>query len=231
MRSTQRETPDFALWSSPYWPSLKVTYHFSANSIDRFHMTSRRPYLCTKQWIGGHVCVQKDPVGIELFHMLKLSFIPSNLKSCWSRDWKQMALSIQHKFRCEISEIPSAQWNGTFRLHRPGTQAAARLVIVLGTAGYRRAVLRSTIFSNGKGDFGPTDPKWPDTVREDHLQSWSRIFGWTKPKWSVLFDAPTEISGVLGWMQSDQTQRTNFEEIRSALSQPGPLTRLAHLIW
>ena len=31
-----------------------------------------------------------------------------------------MALSIQHKFRCEISEIPSAIWNGTFRLHRPG---------------------------------------------------------------------------------------------------------------
>ena len=29
------------------------------------------------------------------------------------------ALSIQQKFRFEISEIPLAQWNGTFRLHRP----------------------------------------------------------------------------------------------------------------
>ena len=28
-------------------------------------------------------------------------------------------LSIQHKFRFEISEILRAQWNGTFRLHRP----------------------------------------------------------------------------------------------------------------
>ena len=27
--------------------------------------------------------------------------------------------SIQQKFRFEISEIPRAQWNGTFRLHRP----------------------------------------------------------------------------------------------------------------
>ena len=29
------------------------------------------------------------------------------------------ALSIQQKFRFEISEIPLAQWNDTFRLHRP----------------------------------------------------------------------------------------------------------------
>ena len=29
------------------------------------------------------------------------------------------ALSIQQKFRFEISEISRAQWNGTFRLHRP----------------------------------------------------------------------------------------------------------------
>ena len=27
--------------------------------------------------------------------------------------------SIQQKFRFEISEIPRAQWNGTFRLHSP----------------------------------------------------------------------------------------------------------------
>ena len=29
------------------------------------------------------------------------------------------ALSIQQKFRFEISETSRAQWNGTFRLHRP----------------------------------------------------------------------------------------------------------------
>ena len=32
---------------------------------------------------------------------------------------KTWALSIQQKFRIEISTIPRAQWNGTFRLHRP----------------------------------------------------------------------------------------------------------------
>ena len=29
------------------------------------------------------------------------------------------ALSIQQKFRCEISEISRAQWNDTFSFHRP----------------------------------------------------------------------------------------------------------------
>ena len=53
-------------------------------------MTSRRPYWCTKQWIGGHVCVQKKILWeLNSFHMLKLSFIPSNLQSCWPCDWKR----------------------------------------------------------------------------------------------------------------------------------------------
>ena len=42
--------------------------------IDSFHMTSRRPYLCTKQWIGGHVCVRKNPLEIELFSHVKTFF-------------------------------------------------------------------------------------------------------------------------------------------------------------
>ena len=61
-------------------------------SIVRFHMTSRRPYLCTKQWIGGHVCVPKKILWeLNSFHMFKLSFIPSNLQNscCWPRDWKR----------------------------------------------------------------------------------------------------------------------------------------------
>ena len=37
-------------------------------------MTSRWPYLCTKQWIGHHVCVRTNPVGIELFLYVKASF-------------------------------------------------------------------------------------------------------------------------------------------------------------
>ena len=41
---------------------------------DSFHMTSWLPYWCTKQWIGGHVCVQKNPVGIVPFSLVKIFF-------------------------------------------------------------------------------------------------------------------------------------------------------------
>ena len=47
--------------------------------IDRFHMTSRRPYLCTKKILWE----------LNSFHMSKLYFIPSNFQSCWPRDWKR----------------------------------------------------------------------------------------------------------------------------------------------
>ena len=71
----------------------------------------------------------------------------------------------------------------------------------------------------------PTEMTRP--VKEDHPQSWSRLFrsdetemlrfirrnnwnfwtapeysGRTKPKWSVSFDVPTETSEILGWMES-----------------------------
>ena len=70
--------------------SLSFPHPCICTLIDRFHMTSRRPCLCAKQWIGGHVCVQKKILWeLDSFHKLKLSFIPSNLRSCWSRDWKR----------------------------------------------------------------------------------------------------------------------------------------------
>ena len=47
----------------------------------------------------------------------------------------------------------------------------------------KMAVLGTTILSHRKGHFGPTGPEYS---------------GRTKPKWSVLFDVPTEISGILG---------------------------------
>ena len=51
----------------------------SIGRIDRFHMTSRRPCLCTKKILWE----------LNSFYMLKLYFIPSNLQSCWPRDWKR----------------------------------------------------------------------------------------------------------------------------------------------
>ena len=63
------------------------------------------------------------------------------------------ALSIQQKFWCEISKIQRTQWNGWFRFHRP---VPSHRVFAL-QAGYKRAVLGTTIFLNGKEIFSRTD--------------------------------------------------------------------------
>ena len=67
-------------------------------------MTSRRPYLCTKKILWE----------LNSFHMLELSFIPSNLQSCWPCDWKRsMAwiskttiLHVHHTFfQCKLLRL------------------------------------------------------------------------------------------------------------------------------
>ena len=59
------------------------------------------------------------------------------------------ALSIQQKFPFETSEISSAQWNGTFRLHKPDLSHHV--------CGYCSCKQDTTTLSKGKGHFGPTD--------------------------------------------------------------------------
>ena len=41
--------------------------------IERIHMTSRRPYWCSKT----------NPVGVGLFSYVKISFVVINLHRCW----------------------------------------------------------------------------------------------------------------------------------------------------
>ena len=65
------------------------------------------------------------------------------------------ALSIQRKFRFEISEISGAQWTCTFRLDRPDPSHRA-----FGYCSCKQDTKErhwTTILSNGKGHFGPTD--------------------------------------------------------------------------
>ena len=64
-------------------------------------------------------------------------------------------LSIQQKFRFEISEISGAQWSCTFRLDRPDPSHRA-----FGYCSCKQDTKErhwTTILSNGKGHFGPTD--------------------------------------------------------------------------
>ena len=55
--------------------------------------------------------------------------------------------SIQQKFRFEISEIPRAYWNGTFRLHSPDPSRIQK----------RGTGDNNFVKYNGKGHFSPTD--------------------------------------------------------------------------
>ena len=113
------------------------------------------------------------------------------------RDSKYWALSIQQKFRFEISEILCPQrtvHSGCIDL----TQATARLVIVL-VSTIQETGTGDNNFVKWKGTFRsdrPTEMTRP--VKEDHLQSWSKYSSRIEPKRSVSFDVPIEMSGILG---------------------------------
>ena len=89
------------------------------------------------------------------------------------------ALSIQQKFRFEISEIPRTQWNGTFRLHRPDTDTSHCASSASGYCSCKQDTKErywEQQFCQMERDISvrPTEMTRPVTV--DHLQSWSRIF-------------------------------------------------------
>ena len=77
----------------------------------------------------------------------------------------------------KISEIPRAQWNGTFRWHR--LDPSHRVF------GYwkKRTVLGTTILSNEKGHFGPTDRNYqadqsrPPSKLAPNIPVWSNQNG------------------------------------------------------
>ena len=82
--------------------------------IDRFHMTSRRPYLCKKQWLGGHVCVQKNPVGIELFSHVKAFFYSkqfAELLTTWLKTiYRDLTIRQRRRPRKDQWKIDSASF-------------------------------------------------------------------------------------------------------------------------
>ena len=117
-------------------------------------------------------------------------------KQVWQE--KRTALSIQQKFRFEISEIPRAHSSCT-----DPTQATARLVIVL-VSRIQNSGTGDNNFVKWKRTFRSDRPKWPDRSKWTTFKAGPEYSGRTKPKWSVPFDVPTEISGILGWMESAQ---------------------------
>ena len=64
-------------------------------------------------------------------------------------------------------------------------------------------------FGKWKGTFRSDRPKWPDQSQWTTFKAGPEYSGRTKPKWSVPFDEPPEISGLLGWMESAQNFHAN----------------------
>ena len=57
-------------------------------------------------------------------------------------------------------------------------------------------------FDKWKETFRSDRPKWPDRSKLATFKAGPEYSGWTKPKRSVPFDAPTEIFKILGWKES-----------------------------
>ena len=58
-------------------------------TIERFHMTSRRPYRCSET-IKRRPCWCSKPILWELIcFLMSLSFVPINLHRCYSREWER----------------------------------------------------------------------------------------------------------------------------------------------
>ena len=98
---------------------------------------------------------------------------------------RQRALSIQQKFRFEISEILRVQWNGTFWLHRPDPSHRA-----LGYCSCKQDTKErywGQQFCQMERNISVQPTEMTRRVKEDHLQSWSRIFRSDQVR-SVPFD-------------------------------------------
>ena len=100
------------------------------------------------------------------------------------------ALSIQQKFRFEILGNLRAKWIGTFRLHRldPGHRAFGYCSCNQDT----REQYWEQQFCQMERDISVLPTEMTRPLKEDRLQSWSRMF----------CSVPTENFWILGWMES-----------------------------
>ena len=82
-------------------------------SVECFHMTSRRPYWCSKT-MKRRPCWCPKPVLWELnsFLMQTLSFVPINLHTCWPREWR-------HSIKCFQTTSRRPYWCPKTMKRRP----------------------------------------------------------------------------------------------------------------
>ena len=118
--------------------------------------------------------------------------------SSWpSQPW---VLSIEQKFGFKFRKFRLPNRTVHSSCTDP-TQATTRLVIIL-VSRIQKSGTGDNNFVKWKGTFQSDWLKWPDWSKRTTLKAGPKYSGWTKPKWTVPFDVPTKISGILGWMES-----------------------------
>ena len=82
------------------------------------------------------------------------------------------------------------------------TQPKPQQVIVLvNKSRIQKSGTRDNNFVKWRGTFWSNWPKWPDQSKWTTFKAGHEYSGQTKPKSTIPFDQPTEISGILGWME------------------------------
>ena len=90
-----RSIQQFPLWimypTSLLIASAETKVEFvEAAGIERVHMTSRRPYWCSKtKKMAAILVYQPNAPGIELFFYTNILFCLVNQNGCCSREWKR----------------------------------------------------------------------------------------------------------------------------------------------
>ena len=115
---------------------------------------------------------------------------------------KTWALSIRQKFRFEISKIPRAQWNATFRLHRP--DPSHRAFGYCSCKQNSKELYWGQQFCQMERDISVRPTEMTRPVKVDHLIRWSQIFRSDRTEMVLSVWFLTKNSGILSWVESAQ---------------------------
>ena len=106
------------------------------------------------------------------FFSLSIAYLAS--QTLWTASIDYGCFPINKNLRFEISEIPRSQWNGTFRLHKlvPSHRAFGYCSCKQNT----KERYWGQQFCQMERDISVRRTDMTRLVKEDHLQSWFRIF-------------------------------------------------------
>ena len=147
-----------------------------------------------------------DNLAVDLLVLLVWDWV------LFPRRERKRALSTQQKFRFEISEIPRAQWNGTFRLLRPDPSHRDRAFGYCSCKQDTRERYWGQQFCQMERDISVRRIEMTRPIKVDYLLSWSRIFGSDQ-----TFDVQTKIFAEF-WVEWKAPRVSNQRFVNSCLA-------------